>query len=54
MTYRVRSGKYEVCGNCGAHLDHGEKCDCAEREKKEAVQTVRNGAGKALHISLHI
>lgn len=20
--------KYEVCENCGAHLDHGEKCDC--------------------------
>lgn len=20
--------KYEVCESCGAHLDHGEKCDC--------------------------
>ena len=22
--------KYEVCEKCGAHLDHGEKCDCEE------------------------
>lgn len=20
---------YRVCGECGAHLDPGEKCDCA-------------------------
>lgn len=24
--------KYEVCENCGAHLDHGEKCDCENEE----------------------
>lgn len=24
--------KYEVCENCGAHLDHGEKCDCQNEE----------------------
>lgn len=24
--------KYEVCENCGAHLDHGEKCDCESEE----------------------
>lgn len=23
-----KSMKYQVCENCGAHLDHGEKCDC--------------------------
>lgn len=50
MTYRAKSGKYEVCRDCGAHLDHGEKCDCAEREKKEAAQASGSGAGQTLHI----
>lgn len=27
--------KYETCPNCGAHLDHGEKCDC-DKEKENA------------------
>ena len=27
-----RNMKYEICESCGAHLDHGEKCDC-ENEK---------------------
>ena len=22
--------KYIVCPRCGAHLDHGEKCECEE------------------------
>lgn len=27
---------YKVCPNCGAHLDHGEKCDCeCERGETE-------------------
>ena len=32
---------YTVCEDCGAHLDHGEKCDCgnAHRELDE-----KNGA----------
>ena len=25
-----RSMKYQVCEHCGAHLDHGEKCDCQD------------------------
>lgn len=29
MTDRRNKGKYEVCQDCGAHLDHGEQCDCA-------------------------
>ena len=29
MTARKNKGKYEVCQECGAHLDHGEECDCA-------------------------
>lgn len=28
MTQRKNEGKYEVCQECGAHLDHGEQCDC--------------------------
>lgn len=28
-------GKYEECENCGAHLDHGEKCDCEEEGKEK-------------------
>lgn len=29
--------KYKICEKCGAHLDHGEKCDCTEnRNNKEA------------------
>lgn len=48
MTYRVQSGKYEVCGNCGAHLDHGERCDCAEQATAESGTA---GSGTApMHI----
>lgn len=50
MTYRVKSGKYEVCRNCGAHLDHGERCDCMERKKEDSAQTAESGAGQPLHI----
>ena len=25
-----RNMKYQVCEHCGAHLDHGEKCDCQD------------------------
>lgn len=24
--------KYVICENCGAHLDHGEKCDCGGKK----------------------
>lgn len=27
-----RNMKYEICESCGAHLDHGEKCDCQNEE----------------------
>ena len=23
---------YDVCPNCGAYLDHGERCDCQSKE----------------------
>nr|DAE68626.1 MAG TPA: SelR domain [Caudoviricetes sp.]DAJ40348.1 MAG TPA: SelR domain [Caudoviricetes sp.] len=36
MTDRRNKGKYEVCTDCGAHLDHGEQCDCASSYEEEA------------------
>lgn len=36
MAARIKMGKYEVCQGCGAHLDHGEKCDCEEEESERA------------------
>ena len=24
--------QYKTCPDCGAHLDHGEKCDCGKTE----------------------
>ena len=35
--------KYEVCPNCGAHLDHGEHCDCM---KRKADKTTGASAGQ--------
>lgn len=32
---RSDCGKYEICQDCGAHLDHGEKCDCAQDNADE-------------------
>ena len=26
--------QYKQCPECGAHLDHGERCDCKDDEKK--------------------
>lgn len=33
--------KYNICPNCGAHLDFGEACDC-----KEEAETRRSLAGR--------
>ena len=35
MTDRRNKGKYEVCTDCGAHLDHGEQCDCREEDSPQ-------------------
>lgn len=35
MTDRRNKGKYEVCQDCGAHLDHGEQCDCREEDSSQ-------------------
>lgn len=26
---------YKTCPRCGAHLDHGERCDCMDRAREE-------------------
>lgn len=30
ITTRIKAGKYEICAQCGAHLDPGERCDCSD------------------------
>ena len=27
--------QYITCPDCGAHLDHGEKCDCKQEENDD-------------------
>lgn len=29
---------YRECPTCGAHLDPGERCDCAEKAKKRTAK----------------
>lgn len=31
----VKAGKFDVCTECGAHLDPGEKCDCEEERQPQ-------------------
>lgn len=31
--------KYRVCPNCGAHLDHGEQCDCQAKKEDAPAGT---------------
>lgn len=30
---------YNECPNCGAHLDHGEHCDCKDRQRDPEPQS---------------
>ena len=32
--------QYRICPRCGAHLDHGERCDCTDR-RLEPAETAR-------------
>lgn len=32
------SKPYNVCRHCGAHLDHGEHCECEDREQESAAE----------------
>lgn len=38
--------KYRVCPKCGAHLDHGESCDCEDRKEQEAAKLGAEPAAK--------
>lgn len=38
--------KYRVCPKCGAHLDHGEPCDCEDRMEQEAAQSIADTAAQ--------
>lgn len=33
-------GMFKTCSNCGAHLDHGERCDCEKKEKPGKAATL--------------
>ena len=39
--------QYRICPRCGAHLDHGERCDCTDRrpEPAEAARAAPPGRG---------
>lgn len=47
---------YNVCPDCGSHLDPGERCDC-EREKmierQEIQSRIKYGEGGQLIFELH-
>ena len=35
----VKNGKFDICTECGAHLDPGEKCDCEEEHQQQGKPT---------------
>ena len=48
MGCQMRHRKYDICRECGATLDYGEKCDCKKNENpiiremiKEAMEHVK-------------
>ena len=45
--------KYDVCPNCGAHLDHGEKCDCQD-EKENAPDAAGAPSQKGINADLSV
>ena len=44
--------KYRTCQWCGAHLDHGERCDCTDRAAAEreaaGVTSIERAFGLAI------
>lgn len=40
------SKPYRVCQKCGAHLDHGEPCDCEDRVEQEVAQSAADTAAQ--------
>ena len=40
------SKMYRTCPHCGAHLDHGEHCDCVSRKPRTNAASAGKNAGK--------
>ena len=40
------SKPYRICQKCGAHLDHGEPCDCEDRTDLNVVQSTADTAAQ--------
>lgn len=40
------SKPYRTCPKCGAHLDHGEPCNCEDRTENELAQSAADLAHK--------
>ncbi len=38
------SKPYRICHKCGAHLDHGEPCDCEDRTALDVAQSASDTA----------
>ena len=34
--------KFKICEACGAHLDHGEVCDCKKERSRDTNEKERN------------
>lgn len=35
MTVKSNCGKFDICTECGANLDPGEKCDCEGETQRQ-------------------
>lgn len=33
--------RYKICPECGAHLDHGERCDCCNAHDQPEIESAR-------------
>lgn len=44
--------QYKTCPHCGAHLDHGERCDCQDEKREAAPLQRERPQNKATNISL--
>lgn len=50
MVFRKKT-IYVTCPYCGAHLDHGEICDCRKKNTDERREESRTKAGAAYGVS---
>ena len=44
--------QYKTCPLCGAHLDHGEKCDCQDKKREAAPLQRERPQGNTFKVSL--